>query len=147
MSSNHEIAYLAHHPTTDELLDPAEEREMEEPRFDEGNLEKSIADEVRRQIAGENVTKAELDDEGEPRGPTMTRAELIQLCAQLESGCMEYVMISLFFLLHRSSDNSLSHWTNFSPSSADALRLNLASITLRRATSFFSQTSSSFLRN
>ena len=77
-------------PPTDELLDPVEEREMKEPRFDEGNLEKSIADEVRRQIAGENVTEAESDDEGEPRGPTMTRAELIQLCAQLESGCMEY---------------------------------------------------------
>ncbi|KAF8140331.1 hypothetical protein EV363DRAFT_1152947 [Boletus edulis] len=77
-------------PTVDELLDPTEEREMEEPRFDENDLEKSIADEVRREIAGENVAEAESDDECEPVGPTVTRGELIQLCEQLESGCMEY---------------------------------------------------------
>ena len=45
---------------------------------------------------------------------------------------------SLFsFFLHRSSNDSLLHWTNFSPSPADALCLNPASVTLRRAWLYF----------
>ena len=48
-----------------------------------------------------------------------------------------------FLLSHRSSDASLLFWTNFFPSFVDALRLNPASITSRRAwlTSPFSRTS------
>ena len=43
------------------------------------------------------------------------------------------VTICLFLLSHRSSDASLLFWTNFSSSFVDALRLNSASLALRRA--------------
>ena len=57
-------------------------------------------------------------------------------------------MICLFIFLHHSSDNSFLHWTNFSLSFADTLRLNPASIALRHAWPyFFSRTSFLFLRN
>ena len=42
-----------------------------------------------------------------------------------------------FLFLHRSSDDSLSYWTNFSPSSADALCLNPVSFALRHAWLYF----------
>ena len=47
-----------------------------------------------------------------------------------------------FLFLHHSSDNSFLYWTNFSLSFADTLRLNSASIALRRAWPYFSPTSS-----
>ena len=47
-----------------------------------------------------------------------------------------------FLFLHCSSNDSLSYWTNFSPSFAETLHLNSASIALRRAWLCFSLISS-----
>ena len=50
-----------------------------------------------------------------------------------DGNCYDFSFLSL----HHSSHDSLSRWTNFAPSLEDALRLNPASITSRRAWLYF----------
>ena len=50
-----------------------------------------------------------------------------------ESLCYDFS----FLFLHRLSDDSLSYWTNFSPSLTDVLRLNSASIAFCRTWLYF----------
>jgi hypothetical protein len=85
-------------PTVDELLDPAEERDMGEFSAFEGG-DRAIADEVRREIAvanGEVINvddddDGDSDDEGDDNArASISRADLLDLCQWLEVGCMQY---------------------------------------------------------
>jgi len=77
--------------TIDEILDPAEERDNGDLLNFEGG-DKAIADEVRCEIAVVNgeVVEIDSDDESEEDGPSFTRAELLKLRQQLETGCMQH---------------------------------------------------------
>lgn len=81
-------------PTLNELLDPVEERDMGEfPAFEGGD--KAIADEVRREVAiasGEviEIDSDDDDDDDDSAAVSITRTDLLNLCRQLEVGCMQY---------------------------------------------------------
>ena len=75
-------------PTIDELLDPAEERDMgESPTFEGGD--KEIADAVRREAAIPNSEVINVDsddgnsDDDDDTHPSVTRADLINWCQRL----------------------------------------------------------------
>ncbi|KAG1847026.1 hypothetical protein DFJ58DRAFT_730355 [Suillus subalutaceus] len=73
------------------ILDPAEERDNGDfLNFEGGN--QAIADEVRHEIAVANgeIVGINSDDESEEDGPSFTRTELLNLCQQLETGCMQH---------------------------------------------------------
>ncbi|KAG2063979.1 hypothetical protein BDR04DRAFT_1146104 [Suillus decipiens] len=77
--------------TIDEILDPAEERDNGDlPNFEGGD--QAIADEVRREIAVANgeVIEIDSDDESEEDEPSFTHTEILKLCQQLETGCMQH---------------------------------------------------------
>ncbi|KAG0694591.1 hypothetical protein DFH29DRAFT_959498 [Suillus ampliporus] len=79
-------------PTTDELLDPAEERDKGEFSAFEGG-DSSIADTVRHEIAVANGEVIEVDsdeDDDDEVDPSITRKDILDLCQQLEVGCMQY---------------------------------------------------------
>jgi len=82
-------------PTIDELLDPAEERDMgESPTFEGGD--KEIADAVRHEVAVSNSEVINVDsddgdsDDDDDTHPSVTRADLINWCQHLEASCMQY---------------------------------------------------------
>lgn len=81
-------------PTLDKLLDPVEERDMGEfPAFKGGD--KAIADEVRREVAiasGEviEIDSDDDDDDDDSAAVSITWTDLLNLCRQLEVGCMQY---------------------------------------------------------
>ncbi|KAG2101876.1 uncharacterized protein F5147DRAFT_776530 [Suillus discolor] len=81
-------------PTLDELLDPAEERDMGEfPAFEGGD--KAIADEVHREvtIASGEVIETDSDDDNDNDdsvAASITWTDLLDLCQQLKVGCMQY---------------------------------------------------------
>src|ERR1700679_1400446 len=77
--------------TIDEILDPVEEKDNGDlPNFEGGD--QAIADEVRCKIAVANgeVVEIDSDDESEEDGPSFTQTELLNLCQQLETGCMQH---------------------------------------------------------
>ncbi|KAG2033937.1 hypothetical protein BDR03DRAFT_1094037 [Suillus americanus] len=78
--------------TLDELLDPAEERDMGEfPAFEGGD--KAISDEVRREVAiasGDVIEIDSDDDDNDSAAASVTRTDLLHLCQPLEVGCMQY---------------------------------------------------------
>ncbi|KAG2743487.1 hypothetical protein P692DRAFT_20745443 [Suillus brevipes Sb2] len=79
-------------PTIDELLDPAEERDKGEFSAFEGG-DSSIADMVRHEIAVANGEVIEVDsdeDDNDEVDPSITRQDILNLCRQLEVGCMQY---------------------------------------------------------
>lgn len=79
-------------PTIDELLDPAEERDKGEFSAFEGG-DSSIADTVRHEIAvanGEVIKVDSDDDDDDEADPSITRQNILDLCQQLEVGCMQY---------------------------------------------------------
>jgi hypothetical protein len=83
-------------PSVDELLDPAEERDMGEFSAFEGG-DKAIADEVRHEIAianGEVIDVDSDDDDGDDDDDnghsSITRTDLLDLCRRIEAGCMQY---------------------------------------------------------
>jgi hypothetical protein len=78
-------------PTIDEILDPAEERDMgESPTYEGGD--KAIADEVRREIAIANgkILDIDSDSDDDDVHESITRTDLLDLCQRLEVGCMQY---------------------------------------------------------
>ncbi|KAG1890899.1 hypothetical protein F4604DRAFT_1898588 [Suillus subluteus] len=77
--------------TVDEIPDPAEERENGDLLNFEGG-DQAIADKVRHEIAVANgeVVKIDSDDESEEDGPPFTPTELLDLCQQLKTGCMQH---------------------------------------------------------
>jgi len=82
-------------PSVDELLDPAEEREMVEFSAFEGG-DKAIADEVRREIAIANSEVIDVDSDDDDGNDddnahsSITRTDLLDLCRRIEVGCMQY---------------------------------------------------------
>jgi len=80
--------------SVDEIIEPPEERDLPESILDGGV--KVIADEVRREMAIANgeIIDIDEDDEDDEDDASVTaalpRGELIQLCKQLEAGCMHY---------------------------------------------------------
>ncbi|KAG1848689.1 hypothetical protein F4604DRAFT_1935290 [Suillus subluteus] len=72
-------------------IHPAEERENGDLLNFEGG-DQAIADKVRHEIAVANgeVVEIDSDDESEEDGPSFTRMELLDLCQQLETGCMQH---------------------------------------------------------
>jgi hypothetical protein len=79
-------------PTIDELLDPAEERDKGEFSAFEGG-DSSIADMVRHEIAIANGEVIEVDsdeDDNNEVDPSITHQDILNLCWQLEVGCMQY---------------------------------------------------------
>ena len=81
--------------TIDEILDPAEERETADlPGFPDGDgLDKAIADKVRHEVAVKNGDAADIDSDDDAEGddgPSFTRTQLLDLCQQLEIGCMQH---------------------------------------------------------
>ncbi|KIK15579.1 hypothetical protein PISMIDRAFT_16423 [Pisolithus microcarpus 441] len=81
-------------PSIDELVEPPEERELPEPILD-GSI-RAIADTVRFEMAAANGTVIDVDDSNDSNEDDTgnvtapTRSELIELCKQLEAGCMHY---------------------------------------------------------
>lgn len=79
-------------PTIDELLDPAEERDKGEFSAFEGG-DSSIADTVCHEIAVANGEVIEVDsdeDNNNKVDPSITYQDILDLCQQLEVGCMQY---------------------------------------------------------
>ncbi|KAJ8591213.1 hypothetical protein M405DRAFT_814739 [Rhizopogon salebrosus TDB-379] len=78
--------------TVDEILDPAEERDMGEFSMFEGG-DKAIADEVRHEIAIANGKVIDIDsdsDDDEDNTPSISRTDILDMCQRLEVGCMQY---------------------------------------------------------
>ena len=83
-------------PTVEELLNPVEEREQEEPVTD-GSV-KGIIEHVRREAAEANGEVVEADESGgddEHEGlgddsPVQSCSDLISLCRQLAQSCLQY---------------------------------------------------------
>jgi len=82
-------------PTVDELLDPAEEREVEDSPFDSQDPVKAVADVVRHEIAIADGRVMEIesdddDDSDDNSAASITRAELSALCQRIETACLQY---------------------------------------------------------
>jgi len=82
-------------PTIDELLDSAEERDMEESSTFEGG-DKEIADAVCHEVAISNDEVINVDsdddnsDDNDDTHLSVTCMDLINLCQHLEASCMQY---------------------------------------------------------
>ncbi|KAG1851585.1 hypothetical protein DFJ58DRAFT_728803 [Suillus subalutaceus] len=81
--------------TLDELLDPAEERDMGEfPTFEGGD--KVIADEFCHEVtitSGEVIkidSDNDSDNDDDSAAASITWTDLLRLCQQLKVGCMQY---------------------------------------------------------
>ncbi|KAG1839580.1 hypothetical protein F4604DRAFT_1909228 [Suillus subluteus] len=70
-------------------LDPAEERENGDLLNFEGG-DQAIADKVRHEIAVANGEVVEIHSDDKSDGPSFTPTELLDLCQQLETGCMQH---------------------------------------------------------
>ncbi|KAG2090932.1 hypothetical protein BD769DRAFT_1679470 [Suillus cothurnatus] len=73
------------------ILDPVKEKDNGDlPNFEGGD--QAIADEVHCEIAVTNgkVLEIDSDDESEEDGPSFTHTELLNLCQQLKTGCMQH---------------------------------------------------------
>ena len=99
-------------PTIDELLDSAEERDMEESSTFEGG-DKEIADAVCHEVAISNDEVINVDsdddnsDDNDDTHLSVTCMDLINLCQHLEASCMQYG--DLQFSLNLSSQLHVFH--------------------------------------
>lgn len=77
-------------PTVDKFVDPIEEREIGDSpyRYEGGDAE--IVEEVQSKMAVErgDIIKVDSDEDSDEEDPSMTNAEVISLCEQLEAVCI-----------------------------------------------------------
>ena len=77
-------------PIVDELLNPSEEREMEDSPFDSQDPVKTVAGVVIATAEGRVIQIESDNNDDDDFALSVIRSELSALCQRIETGCLQY---------------------------------------------------------